>query len=488
MPASPIPPSPEPSASPDSDPKGRPARFTTAYPGVRRTLAVLAILLAFAGCGDGAPEAETETARVEREDSPRHLLLLTIDTWRGDHFAASRAGERLTPELARFAREGLRFDNAVSVGNATSPGVTGILTGWFPFRSGLIENRSIIPPAVTTLGTRLRDAGFTTAAFVANPVIGPGFGFEQGFGRYSLLPRDGHKVPGRRITDAGLEWLEGRAGGSPFFLWLHYMEPHGPYTPPPEMRELFPVEAFDAATDIPLKPHGDNRGDGAIPFYQQLYRQGPASRDGRDYEARYAAEVREVDRQVAQVLAWLEESGLASDTLVILTSDHGEALAGDHGFYFSHANGLTRDQVHVPLVLKAPGVSPGVEEKLVSTADVVPTVLELLGLPADPELDGTSLLSPEPRPAISQSGNRLALRSGDWKLEFRGQTRQWTLFDLAADPGETTNLVESHPERFAELRELLARARRRPPIAPPEIRGDPEAAERRQELKALGYL
>jgi len=459
---------------------------------MRRWLAALGILLVCAACGDGAPKTgtgpETGLTQTATGDAPRHLLLLTVDTFRGDHFATTRADESLTPHLARFAQEGQRFANAQSVGNATSPGVAGILTGWFPFRSGVIENRSIIQTSVPTLGTRLRDAGFTTAAFVANPVIGPGFGFEQGFQRYTLLPKDGHKVPGRRVTAAGLEWLERWNGRDPFFLWLHYMEPHGPYMPPQEMRELFPKEAFEAPTDIPLKPHGDNLGDGAIPFYQQLYGPSPASRDGRDYEARYAAEVREMDRQVARVLSWLEERGLASQTVVILTSDHGEALGDDHGYYFSHANGLTRDQVHVPLVLKSPGISPEVVDRLVSTADVVPTALELLGLPADPELDGTSLLSAEARPAVSQSGNRLALRSGDWKIEFRGQTREWTLFDLAADPDETTDLEESHPERFAELKEMLTRARRRPPLAKPVNRGDPAAEERRKELKALGYL
>lgn len=457
---------------------------------MRVRLALLSALVVCMACGVDTPDANDARAEPASEAQAQNLLLITVDTWRSDHFTTTRGGEELTPFLDSMTRRAVRFSNAQSVGNATSPGVAGILTGWFPFRSGVVENRSIIPSGLPTLGTRLREAGFQTAGFVANPVIGPGFGFEQGFQRYELLAREGHKVPGRAITEVGTAWLadDRWSRGNRFFLWLHYMEPHGPYTPPRRMRELFPTEVFDAPRDIPLKPQGDNLGKGGIPWYQQLYGPMPPSRDGRDYEARYAAEVREMDRQVTRVLQSLETRGLASGTLVILTADHGEALSDDHGYYFSHGNGLTRDQIHVPLVLSYPGVTPGVVDRLVSTADVVPTVLELLGLPEDPELDGTSLLSPRPRPAVSQSGGNLALRSGDWKIEFHGQTGEWSLFDLASDPGETTDLEEAAPERFAELKALLTRVRRRPPVAKPVIRDDPAEQERRKELEALGYL
>ncbi len=133
-------------------------------------------------------------------------------------------------------------------------------------------------------------------------------------------------------------------------------------------------------------------------------------------------------------------------------------------------------------------MTPRVIDRLVSTADVVSTVLELVGLPPDPEMDGVSLLSPEPRPAVSQSGAHLALRSGDWKIEFHGQTGEWALYDLSSDPGETRDLEESAPDKFAELKKLLTEIRRRPPIAKPVIRDDPAEQERRKELEALGYL
>ncbi len=181
---------------------------------------VLLVLVLCVGCG-GVPDAEEATAEPGTEAVAQNLLLITVDTWRGDHFATTRAGEDLTPELSRFARGAVRFTAAQSVGNATSPGVAGILTGWFPFRSGVVENRSIIPSRVTTLATRLKRAGYETAAFVSNPVIGPGFGFEQGFERYELLPRRGHKVPGEAITEAAIDWLENRRRQDPFFLWLH---------------------------------------------------------------------------------------------------------------------------------------------------------------------------------------------------------------------------------------------------------------------------
>lgn len=424
-------------------------------------------------------------------EPPRHLVLVTADTWRGDHFGTERAGTPLTPGLSRFAAGGVRFTAAHSPGSETSPGTAGILTGLLPRRSGVVVNRHMLPLEVPTLAEVLRDAEFATAAVVANVVLAPGLGFDQGFQGYELVHHS-PKAGAREVTDAALARLEDLDGelaeGRRLFLWVHYMDPHGPYLPPEEHRDLFPVEAFDAPRQIPLLSEGNQSGWNGIPAYQQVGLDSP-SRDGRDYLARYAGEVHSLDREAARLLAALEDRDILETAVVVVTSDHGEALAGDHGFYFSHANGLTQDQIHVPLVVRCPGCPEGrVVERPVSTLGVVPTALRLLGVPA-PEghvLDGVDLLGEPEHPVYAEGRSEAALRVGRWKAAW-GPDGGARLFDLARDPGEERDLAAAHPERLRELERLLRRLRRRPVVAEPRDR--PRAGEgRREELRALGYL
>ena len=438
--------------------------------------AVLAAL-ALSGCGRS------------RAEPARHLVLITVDTWRGDHAFAERAGVALTPELERFAAGGTRFTAAASVANATSPGVAGILTGLLPLRSGVLTNPHLLSDRVPTLAAMARAAGLTTAGVVGNQVLRPGMGFEQGFDHYELVSPDLGRPKARAdaVTDAALAAADALPRDGRLLLWVHYMDPHGPYTPPAELLELFPAEAFEADERIRLVR--DPSGLGGIPPYQQRARS-PPSRDGRDYLARYAAEVRFMDREMGRLLAGLEERGLLAAAAVAVTSDHGEALAGDHGYYFSHANGATEDQLQVPLVLVCPGCPAGsVVERPVSTADLLPTLVALLGLevPSGHTLDGVSLLADEPRPVYARAPEEVSLRSGDWKGIWNLRGGGGRLFDLAADPGELRDLAAEDPERLAVLAGRLRELHQRPVLAKPRMRPPPDP-RRARELKALGYL
>lgn len=443
------------------------------------SLAAFAVFSAFTAGACGRAPAE----------APRHLILITADTWRGDHAFTERAGVRLTPRLERFAEGGTRFTEAASVANATSPGVAGLLTGLLPFRSGVLTNPHVLSDRVPTLATMARDAGFVTAAVVANPVIRPGMGFEQGFDRYELVPPEPGRAKARAdaVTDAALARLDGAPQDRRIFLWVHYMDPHGPYAPPADTRELFPVEAFEAEERIPLLRN--NSGQGGIPLYQQL-RPRPASRDGRDYLARYAAEVVFLDREMGRLLDGLEERGVLGQAVVAVSSDHGEALAGDHGYYFSHANGATEDQLHVPLVLACAACPAGsVVERPVSTLDLAPTLLALLGLPipSGHALDGTSLLAPEPRLVYGRAGAEVSLRSGPWKGIWSVRGGDGRLFHLGDDPGELRDLADRDRDRLRSLAELRRELRRRTVLAEPRMRPSRDE-ERARELRALGYL
>lgn len=463
-------------------------------------LALLMVLAGAAGCVWDVDDPPLSPLAAAGEGPgvatavARNLVLLTVDTYRGDHFGTERGGLELTPRLSAFAQGARRYTNAHSVGTATAPGVAGILTGLYAFRSGVVENRCVVTPPLVTLAERLRDAGFVTGAVVSNPVIGPGLGFDDGFDRYELAPRGLHKIRGEGVRDAGIAWLGERRPGERFFLWLHFMEPHGPYMPPPAIRDRLAPESFDGPTTAPLETASRQRGLDGIPVYQQHYHQRyrglhAPSDDPRDYLARYAGEVRRLDDLVGDVLDALEEGGRLADTAVVLTADHGEALADDHGAWFSHGHGVTLDQVHVPLVVRAPGLSPAVVDTPVSTADVVPTALDLLGLPPAEDVDGRVLRRTGREPVVYESPSATALRSGDWKIAHDHRAGAWSLFDLAADPGEATDLASDEPRRLEALRdELKALRRGKPRIAKCLLRDDPRVEEKRKELEALGYL
>lgn len=432
---------------------------------LRSALAPLLSALLAAACGHDA-------------DGARSLILITVDTYRADHFLEERAGQALTPRLAAFAARAERFQNAHSVSNCTTPGVAGILTGLLPRRSGVVSNKHLLPSRLPSLASRLRAAGLRTAAIVSNPVLRPGTGFENGFEEYRFLRSEEETRPGKpraaRVNESALAWLDALPAGERFFLWAHYMEPHGPYAPQPEHAALFPREAFDAPRDVPLLD--DDSGLGGIPRYQQRRVPPELVRDARDYLARYAGEVRALDEDLGDFLAALEERGLLSTSVVVLTADHGEALAGDAGHYFSHDNGLTQDQIHVPLLLAFPGCEGGaVHAGPVSTVDIVPTVVRLLGLELRGELDGVDLTRADRPGVVSQIASASAVRSGAWKL-VRDAGRS-ELFDLTrGDPGAAG---EAPPGVRRELEEFLRDVERRPPLAPSAER--PERPNARRE-------
>lgn len=421
-------------------------------------------------------------------EPPKHLVLLTVDTWRADHALSSRAGVELTPRIAEFSSRSAIFTDASSVANATSPGVAGFLTGLYPIRSGVITNDDIVSPEVPTIGGILSEAGFATAGFVANPVVGPGYGFEQGFDTYELLPRPvDYRMPkASAVNQRAIQWLESREPDRRVFLWLHYMEPHGPYQPLPECADDFDIDAFGDPIEVELLPNGDKSGRGGVPHYQ-YFSFNPAPTDGRDFLLRYAAEVRCVDAGIGEILDHLDEIGLLDDAVVVISADHGEALLNDHGFYFSHANGLTQDQVAVPLVLHLPRGEATVVDRPVSTVDIVPTVLSLLGLEIPGHLDGSNLLGSEARPVFSIRVGETSVRDGQWKFIQPWMEETGFLFDLANDPAEANDLAATKKKRVRAMREHYRELGRREQLHGPVNRRELDD-ETREELRALGYV
>jgi arylsulfatase A-like enzyme len=427
-----------------------------------RVARLLPLALAI-GCGGDA-----DGGRAPRPN----LLLVTIDTLRADALGAYGQPLPTSPHLDRLAAEGVLFEQCASASPSTLPSHATLLTARLPFAHGVRANAGYrLPGAEETLAEALRAAGYRTGAEVAAPVLGRGTGIEQGFDAFrdprspdaerQALRVEGERVEtlersGADVTRHAVRFLEA-GGGAPFFLWLHYFEPHSFYAPPPAFAER-----------IPQSP--------------------------------YHAEVLFVDHQLGRLREALGRAGLADRTLLVVTSDHGEGL-GEHG-ETTHSFYVYESTVRVPLVFWGPGLLPGPRRvpSLVRSVDVAPTLLDLLGLPPLARAQGTSLApllrgeaddlglraygeSLEPQTLFGSSPLRF-LREGRWKYVHQQGP---ALYDLEADPGERDDRAAREPERVEALRERLFELLAGAPPSPAEARVA-LAPDARAELQALGYL
>jgi choline-sulfatase len=442
--------------------------------GLRR-LGCFAIALTLA-CSDGA----------NPNPGVRNVLLVTIDTLRADALGTYGSNTGASPHLDGLARRGVLFEQAHASAPNTLPSHSSILTGLQPYHHRVRENGvNQLAESNVTLAERLRDAGYATGAEVADVVLARSTGIGQGFTQFRDIESPGVELQQLRvtrggslddpsaardrvdaktvdlhtrgaadITRAGIAFLrEHRAG--PFFLWLHYFDPHWPYAPP-------------------------------APF---------AARFGDD---RYAGEVAYADESFAGVIEELERMGLDESTLVVVTGDHGEGL-GDHG-ESRHSYLVYQSTVHVPLMFLGPGVPSGRRVSApVQSVDIAPTVLAWAGLEPTPGADGVSLL-----PAFeggelpgrlvygeSVSLQRLVdvsplrfVRDGRWKLIHKPNPE---LYDLDADPAEVQNLARDDDARVQQLRERLAALLADRREAPDQGHAELDADTRRQ-LESLGYV
>ncbi len=402
-----------------------------------------------------------------------NLVLVTFDTTRADRLHPYGFDGVATPTLDALASEGVLFERARSSVPITLPSHTTILTGRYPPMHGVRDNGLFVVPAeATTLAETLAAAGYRTAAAVgAYPLLAK-FGLAQGFELYDdRLDRAyedfrGQRVrgkvsnvffderPAERVNEAVYPWLE-EHHDEPFFLWVHYFDPHQPFVAPRPYSELYTDDA-------------------------------------------YAGELAYADESLGTLLATLRRLGAYDRTIVVFTADHGEGL-GEHG-EITHSTLLYDTTLHVPLIVRAPGVAGGRRIATpVSHVDVLPTLLDLLELPPPSGLDGHSLAAvlhggaaPEAPPYAETLSPRLGhgwgeLRSwidGDWKLVYGPRVE---LFDTARDARELDNRLAVEPERARRMEESLRRflAERAP--SGPRVARSPDA-ETRRRLEALGYV
>lgn len=432
-------------------------------------------------------------------ESTKVVLLVTVDTLRADELGAYGSARGLTPNLDALARESVVFERAYAPAAFTLPSIAGLLTGRLPESLGIQTNESGLPDGVATLATRLSEAGWQTGAVVGNFVLRRASGVARGFRHFDddFTSHEGVRRWPERVasstTDAALEMFDGCrvSEQTPCFLWVHYQDPHGPYEPPPGYREAqLERERAVEGGRLRLSEGDDHLGRGAIPSYQYL----PGQSEVAWYRAGYRGEIAYMDEQVGRLIAGLRERGVWQEAVVVFAADHGEAL-GDHGVWFAHGVGLTDDQVHVPLLFRAPRLAPARRAEVVSLLDVYPTLLARLGLPAVAPGRGRDLFAadaaasastpymatlralPEQHFALVEDGFKFVAVEREGGFDAR----------LYALGEEEADLAAAAPQVAARMRDRLARLRSglRPVVEPvaPEL-----SDEDRERLRALGYL
>lgn len=425
----------------------------------------------------------------------RSVVLVSIDTLRADRLGAYGYPRPTSPAIDALARESLLFERCYSHSPKTAESHMSLFTGVLPTVHGVVNwtqdgiARGSRPEGLATLASLLRESGYRTQAYTAGGNVAGALGFEHGFDSYV----EAHDTS---LELARLALQELARQRRPFFLFAHTYAVHDPYLPPRDTARLFVDPAY--AGRIVSDRDRLREAAGADPDWHDLHRAYWARVDARDprdvrqLSDLYDAGIREMDTQLGPLLEDFRRL-LGDSGILVFLSDHGEEFAEHHGF--TH-NTLFQEVLHVPLLLRLPGVAARRAPAIVSLSDVMPTLLDLLGLRTPDYVQARSLVpviagaERRDRPVVSEQrvADQAAIRLGDLKYIRAGREM---LFDLAADPGETQNLLPSakqrvYPvslalDRYGEVSQALKTrfgAGRAPKLD----------AETRRQLQALGYL
>jgi arylsulfatase A-like enzyme len=454
-------------------------RLHTAASAVGAALCLL--VTATAGCDRLVPAPEP----------PRNLIVITFDTLRAGHVGAYGYDRNTTPNLDAFASESVLFETAYSQAASTVPALSSLMTSRYPHQTGVLETyKYAVPDDEITLAERMKENGFDTAAILGIGVLMPTRRMDQGFDHYSytLYTNKQYWKTAAEITDEAVEWL-GESRERPFFLWLHYFEPHQPY-------DVVPVESRVRFLDV---PSSHPMLEGVKPDSMQH------TRIRHKIDA-YDGALSHADSEFGRLMSEIRKLGLLDDSMIVVSADHGETL-GEHGQH-GHVFGLWEQVIRIPLVIRLPNVRPARVAGRVQHVDVVPTVVREMGLSTEdaPPFEGQALpLSRsddrrfwvreklEARDSFAETWYRnhraASLVTERWKFILDQphdgtEVKTW-LFDLDADPLELMNLV-GEEAAVAEALERRLRDWMNEDFHTPDVIG--KKGGELEMLKALGYV
>ena len=458
---------------------------------IRRRWPAAAFAVLLAGALVVSVAAAGSSRRLGAPETPppkdaANLLLITMDTTRADRLGAYGGPPGLTPNLDRLAASGLIFEHAYCPMPLTGPSHASLLTGLTPRENAVVQNGVPLGTDSPTMAEVLRSRGYRTGAVVAAFTVSSKLGFARGFELFDddFAPADALtrltlvrfagslgvvnakarlQRPGGEVTPAAIRWLKDKRN-RPFFLWVHYFDPHTPYEPPDEYRDLTDAEVPQV----------------------RLY-------DG---------EVAFMDAEIGKLLAVLDDAGERENTVVVAVADHGESL-GEHDYYYDHGRYVYEPCMHVPLVVAAPPgfggsgkMDAGTKPELTTTGSLYNFLLDNLAAypsPSTPHTDGPAPPAGDVVFGESLEGDlnyrtvvsRAYSSSPLYKLVLDVRTGAVELYDLKADPGETQNLSR---ERLEVTRVLLKRLEEHFAAQPPLPTGAPADAEMMKKLRTLGYV
>ena len=423
--------------------------------------------------------------RVDIEPRRSNVLLIVIDSLRKDRMSTYGYARDTTPHITRLAREAVTYTRAISQAPWTTPSIAALLSSRYPSTLGIEDTRSVVPEVFALLPEVLRDAGYATGAIVSHSFASSDWGFAQGFESFDESNILGHDaVTSRSISDLATQRIDDWGADRPWFLFLHYFDPHFSYTE--HSGFSFREEASEYTGPL---------SSGMLFHDLNSIRRDLTEADLEELARYYDSEIAFTDQQIGRVLDHLRDTGAFDETLIIVTADHGEEFL-DHG-KLGHAKTLFEELVGVPLVIKFPGARAAVVKQPVGLIDLYPTITEMVGVAAPSSLRGRSLVDTAsgrlrvPDEVFAETSRHSELRGlveGSHKLVLDLETDEARLYDLSTDPFEREDVTMREPERartmLARLRHWMASTTREA-VRAPERTLTPDEEER---LRALGYL
>ena len=395
-----------------------------------------------------------------------NLIMCSLDTLRADHLSCLGNERGLTPNLDRIAKEGSLFSQTYATDIPTQPSHTAIFTGKFGINSGIVSHfhpAAYLPEEMLWLPSLLRNNGYTTGA--VDHLFAMKDWFIRGYDDY-MPPSGRSRSPGSVINEIGLPWITEHRDED-FFLFLHFWDAHIPYVPPSPFKERF-SHGTAGRIDPDITAKLESRP--SYPLFKENLYDFLEAMPNLDYIADlYDAEVAYLDFEIGRIFHHLEQEGLLEDTMVVLFGDHGENMT-EHDAWFDHA-GLYDSVTHVPLIMWAPGKIPvSAPNAMVTLTDILPTILETLGLPEADGIDGRSL-HPLMRGDTTTHRDAVMLSEATWQASRGVRTPEWKyikylqstiygrdgieLYNVLEDPHEQNNVAELYPEKAKELGDRL---------------------------------